>query len=280
MLEELEFCLVPAGPFVMGNLGDTSGTTSRDESPEHTCELAWPFWVGRHPITTAQFLRFVEATAAHPGTGRLWPTQPSNYPITNISWYEAWAFCEWLADQWRPQLPAGWTVRLPSEAEWEKAARGGLLIPQTPQIRAAKSGFTEPLVGLKSNPQPRRRYPWGNEASPKMANYADSGHGSVMQVGSFPAGASPYGVEDLSGNISEWTRSVWGPGWDEPDYWYPYEAKDGREDLGASPRMQRVTRGGALYVTAMNLRCTARYHCFPLDGDRHVGFRVVVAPSG
>jgi formylglycine-generating enzyme required for sulfatase activity len=139
------------------------------------------------------------------------------------------AYCRWLTDvlgscDATPKpvrdliVDKGWCITLPSEAQWEKAARGG----------------------------DGRRFPWGDEdADGNRANFEETGIGHTSAVGCFPAGASPYGILDMSGNVWEWTRSLWGKDWDKPHFRYPYEAGGGREDLGAGVDVLRVLRGGA-----------------------------------
>src|SRR5262249_51200043 len=132
-----------------------------------------------------------------------------------------------------------------SEAEWEKAARG-----------------TDGLA-----------YPWGNEPDPNRANYDETGINTTSAVGGFPHGASPYGVEELSGNIWEWTRSL------EGDYPYPARraARAKREDLQAAEDASRVLRGGAFWRDHRNVRCAYRVWFVARDFFNYIGFRVAVA---
>jgi formylglycine-generating enzyme required for sulfatase activity len=136
------------------------------------------------------------------------------------------------------------TVTLPSEAEWEVAARGA----------------------------EGRRYPWGHEPDPEKANYGNTGLRATSTVGCFPAGISPFGVEDLSGNVWEWTRSRYAG--------YPYpelgEKRQQREDLNAQG--DRVFRGGAFHYLQFHVRCASRHYAVPVYRYHYVGFRVVVSP--
>ncbi len=157
-----------------------------------------------------------------------------NHPVVGISWYEALAFTRWLN---KTSLPSGWQAHLPSEADWEKAARGGLQILAAPILRSLKTGFDIQAIPTKENPYPQRLFPWGDKADPNMANYNESQTGSTCTPGCFASGASPYGCMDMSGNVWEWTNSLFQQ--------YPYQADDGRENL--DDKGVRVVRGGSFY---------------------------------
>jgi formylglycine-generating enzyme required for sulfatase activity len=278
-LPDILWCYVPPGPFLMGD----GREQHRNES------ITDGYLISRYPVTNAQFAAFVEAEGYQEReywteAGWEWkeienwtaprdygePFSLPNHPAVGVSWYEAVAFCRWLEERlqissfrfqvWRDQQLETWdlkpetlTVRLPSEAEWEKAARG--------------TGG--------------RIFPWGGEPDSDRANYADTGIGTTSAVGCFPGGASPYGVEDLSGNVWGWTRSLWGKSFSEPEFRYPYGPGDGREDREAEPGILRVVRGGAFNVEAGFVRCAFRgglspYRPLGRSGD--FGFRLVASP--
>jgi len=166
----LGFVEVPAGPFLMGE-------------GEERHEVTLPaFFTGRFPVTVAQFRAFVK----HSGYEvRAWVLEGvENQPIEDVSWHDAVAYCEWLTEKLceAASVFSKLRVALPSEAEWEKAARG----------------------------TDGREYPWGDKVTPENANYRDSGIGEPSTVGCFPGGASPYCCEEMSGNVWEWTRSLHG----------------------------------------------------------------------
>jgi len=246
-----------------------------NEQPQHEVNLP-AFYLARYPMTTAQFQVFV-------GDSNYQPRDPddlrslSNHPVVLVTWYDALAYCRWLNGKlqtyaqkviseekgrgdkgigdvsqeafWRELASGKTAVTLPSEAEWEKAARG-----------------TEGRI-----------YPWGDEFDAEKANF-ELKIGVTSAVGCFPGGASPYGVLDLSGNVWEWTRSLWGKNREKPDFKYPYNPGKDREDLEAPQEMLRVQRGGFLY--GRHARCAGRYRVNPNQGISVLGFRVVVSPSG
>ncbi len=253
-----EWVEIPAGPFIMGEGGK-----------QHEVPLP-AFRISRYPITNAQYELFVEAGGyaerrywAEAEKAEVWqggrvkglwgeardrqddygtPFNLPNHPVVGVTWYEAVAFCCWLTEHLRErgELEEGQEVRLPSEAEWEKAARG----------------------------PDGREWPWGNEFDPARCNMRDTGIGAMSAVGIFPAGASPYGVLDAAGNGWEWCRSLYED--------YPYRADDGRENL--EPGGRRVLRGGSWYDIEGRARCASRGRNFPLYCV-DFGFRVVLSPS-
>ena len=176
------FVEIPAGPFLIGSDKARDADADDDELPQH--EITLPrYFMAQYPVTVAQFRAFVDATEYQPEDENCLRGVP-NHPVVCVSWHEARRYCEWLSEQLRvwegtPEPLAsllrhqGWQVTLPSEAEWEKAARG-------------------------SN---GRIYPWGSEPDPNRANYDDTGINTTSAVGCFPGGASPYMIEDLSGNV-------------------------------------------------------------------------------
>ena len=102
--------------------------------------------------------------------------------------------------------------------------------------------------------------------------------GATSAVGCFPGGVSPYGCEEMSGNVWEWTRSLWGKSWSNPDFMYPYKPNDGREKLSGASDILRVVRGGSFLNNHRNVRCSSRYWYYPGGWDAYVGFRVMLSP--
>lgn len=262
-----ELIEIPAGPFLMGD-DDEDG----DARPQH--ELTLPTYkIGKYLVTNQQFAAFMEADGY---TARKWwltngwqyrqqeywseprcwqdpRFKAANQPVVGVSWYEAMAYCAWRTEQLATMSePPGtrMVMRLPTEAEWEKAARGpaGLI------------------------------YPWGDELDETKCNTSASQIGETSSVGMYPTGASPYGCLDMAGNVWEWTTSLWGKEFGKPSFKYPYEAMDGRENLDAGTDVRRVVRGGSWDDYRNFARCAGRYRNSP--GYRYFsrGFRVVVAP--
>jgi formylglycine-generating enzyme required for sulfatase activity len=269
-LPEIVWCEVPAGPFLMGST-DEDERAFEDEKPQHTYRVEQPYAISRYPVTNAQYGAFAQNggyTERRYWTEAGWAWRESegvmgpqeygppynlhNHPLVGVSWYEAVAFCRWLTEELRRvgSLTEAQKITLPTEPQWEKAARG----------------------------TDARIYPWGVEPDPEKANYGDTGIGATSAVGCFPGGASPYGVEDLSGNIWEWTGGAWGTDWKEPEFDYPYDPEDGRESLEVGDDVRRVVRGGAFLGTADGVRCACRSFWYPDGRYWNFGFRVVASP--
>jgi len=256
-LGETEFCYVPPGPFRMGD----------ENRPNDT--LNQGYWISRLPVTVAQFRRFAEARAdpfkpdwAEAIAQRGTPFNMDNHPVVLVTWPEALAFCQWMTGRWRDRLPAAYSILLPSEAEWEKAARGGPQLPKTTLVRSLRNGLTLPTeVTSERNPEPDRRYPWLGDFDANKVNASETGIGTTSAVGCFQSGRSPYAVEELSGNVWEWTRS-----------------SEGRDDLNTSSTGARVLRGGAFGNDSHGVRCAGRYRYDPVSRFRSIGFRVVASP--
>jgi formylglycine-generating enzyme required for sulfatase activity len=269
----LGFVGVEAGPFWMGSDRGQDHEVDKEEMPQHEVTLP-TFYIGRYPVTVAQFRAFVE-DSGHVPRDRDSLRGPVNHPVVWVTWDEALTYCQWLTEKLRawsgtreplatllrhPDAGGrGWCVTLPSEAEWEKAARG-------------------PKHEGGTGSDDRRRYPWGDELDPDRANYNETGVGSTSAVGSFPGGRSSCEVEDLAGNVWEWTRSAWGRDLSKAQFKYPYKSDDGRERVAASRDMPRVLRGGSFYNVARLVQCAARNWYDPDFADDDLGFRVVVSP--
>jgi formylglycine-generating enzyme required for sulfatase activity len=247
-----DMVLIPAGEFLMGSKvrqGD------RDENPQHKVYLD-AYYIDKHEVTNAQYHQFWLAdggekskhTPASYGSSYMigdWPevakTKP-NYPLVGITWYDARAYAEWAGK------------RLPTEAEWEKAARG-----------------TEAGV-----------WPWGNEFQREItmtdganqnpvrthSNRRDGNDGydnTTAPVGSYPTGASPYGVHDMAGNVWEWVAD-----WYNEDYYATGPAENpGGPDAGKL----KVVKGGSWNHREHSQRCANRYYCYPDSWGNTLGFR-------
>jgi len=257
-LPDIAWCSVPAGSFTMGSLDDRLALVGK-ETPQREVELP-TFRMGRYPVTVAQFGAFVKAGGYQDRecwteVGWTWverrgrtglssygePFDLPNHPVMGVTWYEAVAFCRWLTEQLRQsgELEADWEISLPTESQWEKAARG--------------------VDG--------RIYPWGNDPDVDRANYADTGIGATSVVGCFPRGASPYGVADLSGNVWEWCATKWQESY--KSYW---------DDNDLEGDVRRVLRGGAFDGSGRLVRCACRYWFSPNFRLRNYGFRLVASP--
>lgn len=249
---------IPAGAFTMGTASETvdeilDGTdadsgealhrTARGavlmETPARTVELP-AFLIGRFPVTNAEFHSFVlsgGAPARDYWDGATIDPWIHNQPVQGVTWEEAVGYCDWLADE------TGRPYRLPTEEEWEKAARG----------------------------TDGRLFPWGEPFGYTRANVWVGGVASPTPVGVFPDGVSPYGVLDMAGNVAEWTASFLGT----------YPGSDGSEVITAQVEefgRYRVVRGGCWQDAAKSARCASRGN--PADYHTEaIGFRVALSPE-
>ncbi len=251
------WCYVPGGTYRIG------GWYTGNASASITLR---PFWIARYPLTVAQYRVFIDAGGYHQDDcwtphGRRWKrerqiTQPwgwddperthANQPVVGVSWYEATACAAWLARQLADALPAGYALRLPTEAEWEVAA------------------------AYDARGQ-RREYPWGDEApTPERAIYDASGRSAAAPVGSCPAGAAGCGALDMAGNVWEVTSSRWGA--------YPAGSAWQERDF-APDELDVAWRGGAWWNHSTDVRCGARDRFLPYQRwIGNLGVRLVVAP--
>ena len=200
-----------------------------------------------------------------------------------MSWHDARGFCDFLTQAWLDLLPKDFLVTLPSEAEWEKAACGGDRIPANYEWvtvhQLAEKRETLLCCPQMANPFRTRAYPWGESFGSDKAN-AESTIDETSAVGCYPTGLSPYGCEEMSGNVWEWTRSLWGKDWEKPDFAYPYDPDDRkREDLDAGNDEKRVVRGGSWNLSLDLARCAFRYRVPPDARYFPLGFRVVLRSS-
>ena len=288
----LGFVEVPEGPFLMGTEKDDIPALLKrfrgdrewyeQETPQHPVTLP-TYYVARYPVTHAQYAAFVQETGHKPPEAEAdferpyewqegrYPPQRANQPVVLVTWYDALAYCRWLTEKLRawPGTPEplatllrkeGWEITLPSEAQWEKAARGG------EQIANGKWQMTNDKSTIR-NPNLGREFPWGDEADAKRANYDETGVGTTSAVGCFPGGASPYGVEELSGNVWEWCATKW-----EDDY------RDYKGDNRLDGDDPRVLRGGAFSGEGRLVRCACRSRRSSDSRYWYSGFRLVASP--
>lgn len=237
---EPEMVRVPAGEFLRGSK-ERARLASPSEKPQQRIYLA-EYWMGKYPVTNAQYAAFVQATERrspeHWVEGQF-PEGLENHPVVNVTWWDAVAYCRWLAEV------TGKPYRLPTEAEWEKAARG-----PDGQI-----------------------YPWGDRWASHKCNSREGGKRGTTPVGTLsPAGDSPYGCADMAGNVSEWVAD-----WYDADYYRLSNAI--QNPYGPASGVVRVLRGGSWNSTAQTIRCASRYNANPTLASPEAGFRCAMAGS-
>jgi len=238
----IEFVRVPAGKFIMGSRDDNK-LAYDDEKPQHTVEITRDYWMARFPLINEQYVACV-GKEKHPV--KEWEKK-KDHPVVNVTWADARNYCQWFNQTYQEDLKqvGNLTLRLPTEAEWEKAARG----------------------------EYGNEWPWGNEWDVSKCNNIESGPRTTTPVGEYsPQGDSPYGCADMVGNVLEWTHTSWKE--------YPYKADDGREDV-ENKAGYCVMRGGCFesLKPMKTVRCANRIKVHP-DAFRFdiYGFRVCVSP--
>jgi formylglycine-generating enzyme required for sulfatase activity len=273
----IETTVVPSGKFIMGStkeqiddlserFPDIESKLLEREIPQHKPYIK-EFRIGKYPITNEEFENFIKNTQykttaekkesgfifnpdftvvkgaswKHPFGSDSSIKKKGNHPANQVSWYDAIEFCKWLSKKTNKKY------RLPTEAEWEKAARG----------------------------TDGRRFPWGNKWNPSICN-AEYRIKDTTPVDMFsPEADSPFGCSDMCGNVFEWTSTTIGNINPWPSkYKYPYKARDGREDLNL--KMRRVGRGGSYSRNEVYCRTAFRFADPPDDRYSAQGFRVVL----
>ena len=217
------YLFVPGGDFLMGS------TIARDEQPAHTVAVD-SFWIGQTEVTNAQYSRCVDDGACTPPHNDNWnQADQADFPVTHVDWEQANRYAQWAGG------------RLPTETEWEKAARG----------------------------TDGRTFPWGDDVTDDQRLNFNSMAGVVsVGVGGYPAGASPYGALDMAGNVEEWVAD-----WYAPD---AYAQSTGPNPTGPTDGVLRVVRGGSFKSSRGGVRTSVRGRAAPAINFDNVGFRVVV----
>ncbi len=218
---------IPARPFVMGGMDEDSPRTER---PAHSVVLG-AYFIGKYPVTNLDFYKFVENTGHKPPIHWSQGTYPADlgyHPVVNVTWQDTQAYAEWKGG------------RLPTEAEWEKAARG----------------------------TDERHYPWGNRFVDGERCNGNNAVGTTTMVNEFPEGRSPYGVWDMCGNVYEWCADYY-----DEDY---YKTSPSSNPKGPDGDQERVVRGGSYMETRAGLRVTHREGVKEVACRETIGFRIAM----
>ncbi|KAK1671244.1 C-type lectin protein [Colletotrichum godetiae] len=241
--------VVPAGSFLIGSESHPNSQPLNRISLER-------FRIGLYPVTNRDYHTFVRDTSRDWMSPDGADPERSNAPATDLTWHDARAYCQWLTERWREEnkINSNEHVRLPSEPEWERAARGD----------QGETG-TEGLI-----------FPWGTNWEEDAGNGDETGFNKTCAVGLFPKGRSPYGCYDMAGHVWEWCSTLWGEDMATPTFQYPWR-DDGRESTDAPDHVRRVLRGGCFSSPELKANCTYRGSLEPTGFWRGNGFRVVVA---
>ena len=237
---EMEMVHIPAGEFLRGSQ-ERDKRALASEKPQRRIYLD-EYWIGKYPVTNAQYAVFVEVAGRQPPghwEGGQPPEGEENHPVVNVSWWDALAYCRWLAEL------TGKPYRLPTEAQWEKAARGA----------------------------DGRVYPWGNKWDSQKCNTREGHKRGTTPVGAHsPAGDSPYGCADMVGNILEWVAD-----WYHEDYYA--RSSVSQNPYGPSSGAVKVLRGGSWSTNHWGARCVSRYQGNRKATSSEAGFRCVIFAS-
>lgn len=254
---EPQMIRIPAGKFLMGTSKEQAAQVIEDgankdwvarEQPQHTVELS-EYSIGKYPITNREYQAFLrdakDQTPPRGWDGDQFPAEKGSHPVVNVSWDDATAYCKWLSEKTKKNY------RLPTEAEWEKAARG----------------------------EDGRIYPWGNDFDQKKANTSESNIRDTTDVGKFSnsdptlSGDSPYGCADMAGNVWEWCND-----WLYEKAYEGRAGKNAKDPQGPEQGQTRVLRGGSFLNNLRYARCAVRNRYDPFYVGYNGGFRVASSP--
>jgi len=230
----MEFVKVKGGDFYMGS------DTVEFARPQHLVyQLDYDFYIGRYPVTNQEYSLYLREA----GNPIVMTRDKGRHPAVNILFSDAYGYVVWLNKKYASNLPSGYRFCVPSEAEWEKAARG-----------------------VDGN-----EYPWGNRFDLRRCNSLEGGVGGATPVGEYsPQGDSSFGAADMAGNVWEWTRSL--------QREYPYRLDDGRESDDVIEAAQYIMHGGSFKSDNDIIRCAVRVWSSPLFSESDRGFRVAICP--
>jgi len=217
------------------------------------------FFISKHLITIQQYCLFLHYSGHHIPLSWItadWIIARKDHPVSCVSYHDASHYCDWLTSYLKKnnQIDDNCLIRLPTEAKWEKAARGS-------------SDYL---------------FPWGENLDPSKCNIKSSRIIDTTPVGKFsPSGDSPYGCSDMVGNVREWTISLWGNAANTPPHFsYPYDKSDGRESISPPDSYRRVVRGGGYYYDDECSTAIIRNRAFPHNIHNAGGYRVVKVIDG
>lgn len=237
----MEWIEIPSGKFLMGSseqdikaVKDVCPSCDvRNEQPQHLVYLD-VYKIGKYEVTNKQYSQCVKANMCNRPSNTAYDNlEFQNYPVTDINWKDALTFCEWNGGS------------LPSEAQWEKAARGSV---------------TDPVKTVS--------YPWGSQWNSQNANVDRGENGTTMPIGSFsPRGDSIYGLSDMSGNVWEWIMDWYGNKY--------YELSPSSNPLGSNIGDYHLIRGGSFANSPIDARSAYRYYDYSGNTSKDIGVRCV-----